>query len=445
MKTMNKSSVSPSKRYRILAAGMLAQFCAGIIYMWSVFQKPVVEYLSWDSGAAKLTSSIMLAMFVLGIIAGGFVQDKLGPKKATLIGSCLIGCGMASTSFVTAGAPWLIYITYSIIGGLGVGTVYTSTIAAVQKWFPDKRGFASGMIVSSFGFSLVAFAPLAESMLYSDLGVRYTFLVFGISFLVICSVCAMFISNPPEGHIPAGHSPKRHPSAGHSPEGRPSAGHSPEGHPSTGHSPEGHPSTGHVANLPASTRRQYSPREILKTKQFYLLAGALVFTLPAYFILNPVFRTLGVERGLREEIALLGVMITGISSAAGRLVVSWVSDKTGRKTAMIAIAAMILIASLVMIVGRDLVFLICIVVISFGFGGASGVYSAMTAESFGTKYGGTNFGLVMLGFCASALIFPTVSNSLTAGGSYTSSFIVAAATCVVAMVLVLLMKNPGKQ
>lgn len=396
-------TMKTKNRYCILTAGMIIQFCAGIIYMWSVFRGPVSAHLNWDAGSASLTSSIMLAMFVLGIILGGYAQDKIGPKKVTLAGSIMIGTGMACTGLITGNTPWLVYITYGVIGGLGVGTVYMSTIAAVQKWFPDKRGFASGMIVSAFGFSLVVFAPLAKSML-SGMGVPNTFIIFGISFFVVCGFCALFIQNPPEGYMPDGYKPAQ----------------------------------------TANTKRQYLPKEIIKTKQFYLLAGGLLFTLPAYFILNPVFLSLGADRGLSEELALIGVSMTGISSAAGRLIVSWVSDKTGRKPAMVAIAVIILCASLTMIVGQGILFLACIVLISFGFGGAASVYSAMTAESFGTKYGGMNFGLVMIGFGVSALVSQNISKELTAGGNYTSSFVLAAATCAVAIVLVLLMKNPGK-
>ena len=390
-------------RYYILTAGMVIQFCAGIIYMWSVFRGPVAEHLNWDTGSASLTSSVMLAMFVLGIIAGGYAQDKLGPRRVTMAGSIMIGAGMACTALITGGAPWLVYITYGVIGGLGVGTVYMSTIAAIQKWFPDRRGFASGMIVSAFGLSLVVFAPLARSML-GGLGVPTTFLIFGAAFLVICSACSLFIQNPPEGYLPKGYTPAQ-------------AGY---------------------------TKRQYSPGEIIKTKQFYLLAGGLLFTLPAYFILNPVFLSLGTERGLSDNLALIGVSLTGISSAAGRLLVSWASDKIGRKAAMIAIAVIILCSALIMTAGRGVLFLICIMLISFSFGGAASVYSAMTAESFGTKHGGMNFGLVMLGFGVSALLFPIISNKLTANGSYTNSFILAAVTCAVAIILVLMMKSPSK-
>ena len=347
-----------------------------------------------------VTSSVMLAMFVLGIIFGGYAQDKLSPKKVTLAGSILIGVGMACTALVTVNAPWLVYITYGCIAGLCVGAVYMSTIAAVQKWFPDKRGFASGMIVCAFGFSLVIFAPLAKSML-ANIGVPNTFLTFGISFLIVCVICSLFIENPQKDYAPKGYTPAQS----------------------------------------SVITRQYSPKEIIKTKQFYLLLGALCFTLPAYFILNPVFMSLGVERGLSDELAVIAVSITGISSAAGRLFVSWISDKTGTKAAMIGIAVIMLCASLVMIVGQGILFLICIMLISFGFGGAASVYSTKTVESFGTKYGGMNFGLVMIGFGISALVFQYVSKELTAGGSYTSSFVLAAITCVIAIILVLLMND----
>jgi OFA family oxalate/formate antiporter-like MFS transporter len=400
---MHKKPSKTENRYLILAAGMTVQFCAGIIYMWSVFSEPVSVHLKWDSGAASLTVSVMLAMFVLGVLAGGFAQDKLGPKKVTIAGSILIGAGMMSTALVTSSAPWLVYLTYGTVGGLGVGAVYTSTIAAVQKWFPDKRGFASGMIVCSFGLSLVVFAPVADRML-RDLGVPATFLIFGLSFLVICSACGLMIKNPAAGFLPAGFQPKQ----------------------------------------ATVSKRQYKPVEILRTKQYYLLFGGLFLTLPAYFILNPVFISLGTDRGLTSGLAILGVALTGISNAAGRLTVAWTSDKIGRKTAMISIAALVLASSLIMIFAQGVLFLLCIMLIAFGFGGAASIYAAMTADSFGTRYAGMNMGLVMLGFGASALLFPIISTALTTNGNYTSSFLLAAAACATAVVLVLMMKKTEK-
>ncbi|PYG89734.1 OFA family oxalate/formate antiporter-like MFS transporter [Ruminiclostridium sufflavum DSM 19573] len=388
-------------RYGVLISGMMIQLCAGIIYMWSVFKGPVAQYLEWDPAQAALTSSIMLAVFVFGIIAGGRAQDKIGPKLVTVAGSILISLGMILTAFITKQAPWLVYITYGIIGGLGVGTVYTATVSVIQKWFPDKRGFATGFMVAAFGFSLVIFAPVTNSLL-SETSVPSTFIIFGIIFLVVCVLCSLNIDNPTADYAPAGF----------------------------------------VTSKNHASKKQYTTSEMLRTRQFYLITLSLLCILPAYFILNPLFITLGGERGLSKELAVLGVMITGIASAAGRLVTSWVSDLIGRKCAVFGIIIITMVSILAMIIAHGVMFLVCIAAIAFSFGGAAGVYPAITADNFGTKHMGLNYGCVMVGFGISALVFPIVSSMLVKSGVYTLSFLVAAATCVIAFVLVLLQKNP---
>lgn len=396
-----KMDMKVKNRYGVLISGMLIQLCAGIIYMWSVFKDPVAQHLGWEPSQAALTSSVMLTVFVLGIIAGGRVQDKIGPKFVTVAGSVMISLGMILTALVTRQAPWLVYITYGIIGGLGVGTVYTATVSVIQKWFPDKRGFATGFMVAAFGFSLVIFAPITSSLL-SRTGVPSTFFTFGLIFLFVCVLCSLRIDNPPPDYAPPGF----------------------------------------VAARAHATKKQYTTLEMLKTRQFYLITLSMLCILPAYFILNPLFITLGAERGLSNELAVLGVMITGIASAAGRLLTSWVSDLIGRKRAVCGIILITMASILTMIIAQGVLFIVCIAAIAFSFGGAAGVYPAITADNFGTKHMGLNYGCVMIGFGFSALVFPIISNMLVKSGVYTASFIVAAATCVIAFVLVLLQKKP---
>ncbi|MHC1696074.1 MAG: OFA family MFS transporter [Eubacteriales bacterium] len=387
-------------RYVILAAGMLIQLCAGIIYMWSVFKNPVAAYLDWDPAKASLTSSIMLCAFVAGIVVGGRAQDKLGPKAVVLSGSILISTGMLLTSLVNSSSPTLVYLTYGVISGFGVGSLYTTTVTIVQKWFADRRGFATGMMVSAFGFSLVIFTPLAKSLLASK-GVPFTFTAIGVLFLVICVLCSLLISNPPAGWVPAGFKAKA-----------------------------------------ATTRRHYKTSEMLGTKQFYLIAFSMFFILSAYFIVNPMFISLGMERGLSEDFAVLGVMITGIASATGRLTFSWLSDLIGRKGAVLSVIAVTFVFALLLTFATGGLYIVCIAAIAFAFGGSAGVYPALTADNFGTKFGGLNYGCVMVGFGVSALVFPIISNNLKAADMFWMSFIVSAVACAVAAVLVLLIKKP---
>lgn len=385
-------------RYLILAAGMIIQLCAGVIYMWSVYKGPVSEHLLWDSAQASITASIMLSAYVLGTIIGGLLQDKYTPMPVALSGSILLGLGMILSSFTVPSMPWLIYIFYGIIGGFGAGCVYMVAIPVVQKWFPDKRGFATGMMVGAFGFSLVLFAPITRILL-ANWGVPKTFLFLGILFLVVCSFFSLFLRNPETQKEETVHT--------------------------------------HI-----SRQKQYTTAEMLKSKQFYLLTLSLFFLLPAYFILNPLFISLGVERGLTENMAAFGVMLTGVSSASGRLLISWFSDYAGRKKSIITIALITFAAALTMIYAQGSLFLICITIIAFCFGGAASVYPAIAADLFGTKHMGLNYGCVMVGFGASALFFPLVSNGLAATGIYTYSFLIAAAACIITLILTAFIKMP---
>ncbi len=397
-----KNEHTNRERYRILIAGVIIQFCAGIIYMWSVFKQPVADHLSWDASASALTSSFMLVAFVAGILVCGRIMDIIGPKKTCIAGSIMMSLGILASSFVTASDPYLIYVTYGIIGGFGVGTVYTCTVSPIQKWFFDKRGFATGIMVGAFGFSLVIFAPLANYLL-ANVGVPSTFQVFGIAFLIICTICAFMITNPPENYVP-----------------KPGVNS-------------------------ANTQKQYTPKEMLRTKAFYLITLSLFFVLPAYFILNPLFMSLGMDRGLTESLAVMGVMITGICSASGRLAITWMSDHIGRMVALFLIIGLTLLGVVLVIFAEGLMFMVCLAMIAFAFGGAAGIYATVTSDHFGTKNMGSNYGFVMLGFGAAALIFPFISNALSTDGDYTTAFMICAVTCIASLICILLLRAGSKK
>lgn len=396
---MEDKTLRSNKRYIILIAGMIIQLCAGVIYMWAVFKDPVSAYLDRSPGDIALVSSVMLSAFVFGILFGGILQDRVGPQLIAILGSAVMSSGILLTSFVTSDISSLIYLTYGVIGGLGVGMVYLCTITCVQKWFPDKRGFATGSMVGAFGFSLVIFAPLATYLL-EETGVPSTFRILGLAFMAICVISSFILVNPPEGFT----------------------------------------APGKVAN---SGRKQYTPSEMVRTREFYLITVSLFLVLPAFFILNPHLVSLATERGF-VEYATMGVMITGVFSAAGRLLITWMSDRTGRVLAMTSIAIMTAIGVLALTIASGFLFLVCVAVISFAFGGASGVYAAVTADHFGTKNMGTNYGIVIMGFGASALLFPYLTNMITSPGDMTNAFVLAAVTCILALVLVLMLRTSYK-
>lgn len=391
---MNFKEVQVTNRYIIMVAGVIIQLCAGIIYMWSIFKSPVTEYLNWDSGSATMVSSIMLVCFVLGMIAGGRLMSKYGTRKSGILGSLMMSIGIIVSAFVTSDCPYVLYLTYGILGGLGVGIVYTCTTATIQKWFFDKRGFATGVMVGAFGFSLVIFSPLADTLL-ENLGVPATFEILGVAFLIVCTLAALFLVNPPADYA-----------------------------------------VGKEKKVVVSTaQKQYTVKEMIRRRSFYFIILSMFFVLPAFFILNPQIKTLGIERGLSNELAVAAVMITGAASALGRLFITWLSDRIGRIGALYLIIGLTGIGIVAMIFAQDVLFLACLTVIAFAFGGAAGVYMTLTADHYGTMNNGTNYGVMSLGLCASALIFQYLSTIVTSE----MSFIIAGVTCVASFVCVLLL------
>lgn len=384
---------------KVLIAGSILQLFLGIIYVWSVFVIPVSEFYSWDVTNVKLTTSFMLSLYVMGILIGGKLQGKIGASKVVLIGGLMLSIGIFATSFVPKNYPWIIYITYGIIGGFGVGAGYNACISSAQKWFPKNRGFATGISVCAFGFSTVIFAPLIE-LLINKFGLQYTFMILSISFLVVTLSLFSFIKLPENTSVT------------------------------------------NLASEELLKKKQYSTIEMLKTKEFYFITLSLMFATAVYFILNPSFKTLAIERGLDPTMGTIVVMITGIANALGRLGAPLLSDKIGREKTALSIIVITALGALLLCFVNGFLFIITIAFIAFSYGGYSGVYPVITADYFGIKNVGSNYGAVMVGFAISALIFPIIISMFQ---DITLKFIILALFAVLGAILVLLLIHSKKR
>ena len=377
---------------KVLAAGSAMQLLLGILYVWSVFVNPVSKAYLWEIESVKLTSSFMLCFFVAGILAGGKFQMKAGTQKVVLTGGLMLAAGMFATANVPAPFARLIYVTYGIIGGFGVGAAYNAIITSAQKWFPDNRGFATGVTVCAFGFSTVVFAPLIEALV-SVSGVRNTFFILSAIFGAASLALFRFIRMPEE-------------------------------------------------TLGAETRtaaqdgkRQYGTAEAIRTREFYFITLSLMFATAAFFILNPSFKTLASQRGLGESAGTAVVMLTGVANALGRLGAPLLSDKIGREKAAFANIAATSVCVLLLCFVNGYAIMALIAVIAFNYGGYSGMYPVLTADYFGIKNVGSNYGAVMIGFAVSALTFPALIGLI---GDMTAKFAVLSVLAAAGAVLVML-------
>ncbi|MGL4791140.1 MAG: MFS transporter, partial [Anaerotignaceae bacterium] len=187
MKTQNKDGL-----FTIIAA-IAIQLSLGIAYLWSIFQTGVANSIfNGDNAAAGLTFSLLLAMLGIGGVIGGKLAAKYSTKIVVIIGGLILSGGFFLASFVTSNFYWALWLTYGVMGGIGMGFTYSTTIALAQKWFPAKKGLVTGIIVSALGFGGVVFTPVIEGLIKNfggvGIGEPNTFRVLALIFLVICTV-----------------------------------------------------------------------------------------------------------------------------------------------------------------------------------------------------------------------------------------------------------------
>ena len=152
-----------TSRWGIAAAGFLMQMALGAVYAWSVFRIPLAKQFHWSIEQVTLTFTI--SIFVLGVACffGGLWLNKKGPRVVALTGGFLYGLGVFLASF-SADKLWWLYLSYGVIGGIGVGFGYIVPIAVLVKWFPDRKGLITGIAVGGFGAGALVFAPVANRL-----------------------------------------------------------------------------------------------------------------------------------------------------------------------------------------------------------------------------------------------------------------------------------------
>lgn len=197
-------------RWLVAIMGTLIQLCLGTVYAWSFFQKPVMAANNWTNSQAAWGFSF--AIFFLGVAAswGGINLPKYGPRKLAMTGGALFGLGYIITAYAFSihSIP-LFYIGYGLIGGIGLGLGYVTPVATAAKWFPDKKGFITGMVVMGFGFGALVMSKIIAPFFISLTGnnLAYVFTYIGLVMLVIAIPAGYFLTNPPKDYVPAGYVP----------------------------------------------------------------------------------------------------------------------------------------------------------------------------------------------------------------------------------------------
>jgi OFA family oxalate/formate antiporter-like MFS transporter len=406
-----------ANRWIIVGGALLLQLCLGILYSWSVFVKPVQALLGIKTASdVQLTFTIAVVFFALAMIPAGRLQDRYGPRIIGMIGAGLLGIAFLLTSFLSKdlGLPY-VYLTYGVLGGIGMGFGYVTPIAACVKWFPDKRGLVTGLAVAGFGFSSVIFGRVAPTLI-KTYGIKQTFTILGVVLLVAGLIGAGILRNPPVGYKPAGWAPPAR-----------------------------------VTASGAAARLEFDWRHMIRTNQFYLLFAMYALGASAGLLLISVaspFATKDLK--IDAETAGWGVAAIGVFNGAGRIIVGWISDALGRVQTMrldfiVAAVAMLLLYPVSKAGGfAAMVFMFGIVALTYG--ALLAMFPATTADFWGTKNLGINYSLVFLAWGLAGVIGPQAgARFLDIFGNYYTGFITAAVLAAIAFGLTFVTKKPTEK
>lgn len=386
-------------RWWIAIAGVFLQMALGSAYAWSVFRIPLSKEFGWS--ISEVTSTFLISWFFLGCAAfvGGLWMKRKHPRVVAMTAGLLWGGGVFLASF-SAHKLWWLYLTYGVIGGIGLGMGYVVPITVLVKWFPDRRGFITGLAVAGFGSGALFSAPAAGWLIH-HVGLMPTFAYLGAAYAVIAIAAASFMRFPPDGWKPEGWTPT-------------------------------------AKHLSQRSERDYTLGEALGTWQWWAICLLMsVNTMSGLSIISqasPILQEMG-KAGPETAAFLVGIV--AIFNGVGRIFWSWVSDLTSRKIAffLMYLVEVVLFWTYHSIDSLPLLS-IATFVVAMCYGGAYGITPAFAADYFGPRDVGSIFGLMMLPWAFAAAAGPYLFAYLRqVNGNYTQALYLIAGTMTVALLL----------
>ncbi len=393
-------------RWLVVVGALIIQVCLGAIYSWSVFVSPLKDVFSYSTTQTQIIFSLALATFALIMIFAGKLQDKVGPRIVATSGGIVLGTGYLLAS-ITDGSFPLIALTVGIIGGAGIGLSYVCPIAACVKWFPDKRGMVTGLAVAGFGAGAWIFAKIAASFI-ETYGLLTSFMYLGVIFMAAVVVGAQLLRNPPAGWKPIGWNPLE-------------------------------------SKSETSSAEDFEWREMVKLKQFWMLWIMFVFGAAAGLLVIGILKPYGVHSGLSAAAAANAVGVLALFNGAGRIIWGTVSDKIGRKNAITLMFLLqgIMMLALIEMGSTEITLSIAAAWVGFNFGGNLALFPSATADFFGTKNIGINYGLMFTAYGVAGITGPILAGSVfDMTGSYMWAFIPAGIACLIAASISIGLKPP---
>jgi OFA family oxalate/formate antiporter-like MFS transporter len=404
---MTEQTPSQTRGWIVVLAALSINLILGVLYAWGVTGKALVAQWHWSKADAALPFTVSTVAFALTMIVAGRAQDKIGPRYVAMLGGIILGTGLVLASF--AKTPLAMVCSFGVIGGIGIGVGYSATTPPSIKWFsPARKGLITGLVVSGVGLAAVYMSPLTD-FLIRNYTIPNTFLILGIGTILIVGIMAQLITNPPAGYVPAPVSTK--------------------------------------ATTPrpgATVRRDLDWHEMLRTGQFYQLWLMFILSASAGLMIIMHVALIAKDQAHVDKWGFWLIAILALCNTSGRLVSGFLSDRVGRTNTMIlafVLQALNMFAFRYYTTPELMIFGAAFTGLCYGT--IFTLFPAATADFYGVRNLGVNYGLMFTAFGVAGVTGPYSAGRIRDQyGSYHSAFTICAIMLLVGAVLAFLLKSP---
>jgi OFA family oxalate/formate antiporter-like MFS transporter len=410
-------------RWFVVIGAVLVQLCLGAIYAWSVFT-PILTEAGWSKVQTQVVFAAGLASFAVATVVAGQLMPRIGPRKLAWTGGIVLGAGYVLAGLTGGTSFPATLMLIGVAGGFGIGLAYVVPIAVGMRWFPDKKGFITGLAVAGFGFGATIWVKLAGAWghLLDLIGLGSTFVIYGVAFVALVSLGGMWMRYPPEGWLPRGYDPAATTGSG---------------------------------GISATNSHDFQPGEMLVTPQYYLILGTLILSTGAGLMCIGLMKLFPMQalmaRGLDATAAsaVAGTAMAvffSLANGLGRIVWGMISDRLGPKRSIIIMTATqgVVVLAFQVMAGTPTLLYLGAALIGFNFGGNFALFPMITAGTFGARNIGQLYGWVFLAYGIGGIAGPIMGGRLGDMGNFPLAFTICGVGCLAASGLISLVRKPGE-
>lgn len=393
-----------------MIVGVVAMLFAGVLYAWSILKSPLAAEFGWGTSELALNFTLAMTFFCIGGLLGAQISKRLGHRIALIASGVLSAAGFLLTAALSNVPVFVLYLTYGILAGIGIGIAYNVVIATVSAWFPDKKGLCSGCLMMGFGASALVLGNVADAMFKSTIGWRFTYVALGIAIFAVISLAGIILRKPSADVV--------------FPEAK----------------------LNKKAAITEQKKQDFTSKQMLCRPSFWLAFICISFLAAVGSTVISFAKDLAISVNAPDTLAVSLVGILSVCNGLGRILTGAVFDIIGCRKTMLCANILTIGAATVTLVSVTINSLpLCIVGVcltGMSYGACPTITSAFTSTYFGMKHFSNNMALMTFTVMVGSFVATAANKVLEATAEYTYAFVMLLALTFVALVLNIFIRKP---